>query len=66
MEIQPFRRNFAIHIQVLIEIYQLLTHFTKSNALQFLVSLVDTFTIRIHKRNDSLQNHIEPKFDWLL
>ncbi len=59
MEIQPFRRNFASHIQVLIEIYQLLTCFTNSNALHFLVSLVDTFTIQVHKRNVSLQNHIE-------
>jgi hypothetical protein len=45
MEIQSFRRNFASHKQVLIEIYQLLTHFTNSNALHFLVSLADTITI---------------------
>jgi hypothetical protein len=59
MEIQSFRKNFASDIQVLIEIYQLLTHFTNSNALHFLVSLEDTFTIRVHKKNVSLQNHIE-------
>jgi hypothetical protein len=63
MEIQPFRRNFAYtnHIQVLIEIYRLLTHFTNLNALHFLVSLVDTFTIQVYKKIVSLQNHIEPQ-----